>query len=473
MPLWNPTLNRRDALRRTACGFGSLALTGLLAERGMAASNPLAAKTPQFPARAKRVIFIFMGGGPSHVDSFDYKPQLIRDHQKKIVYTGYRFDDRGKAVERTMMKPLWEFQRHGDSGRWVSSLFPEIAKHVDDLCFLHSLHTDGVAHGPATLVLHTGAMNTLRPSVGSWVSYGLGTENQSMPGFVSINPPLRMGGPRNYGTAFLPAAYQGTGIGHAERSAKEAQFRFIKNQRLSSEAQSRQFDLLQQLNRAQLEASEEKDAMEATINSFELAFRMQREAPDVVDIEQESEATKALYGIGEAATDEFGRQCLLARKMAESGVRYVQINYADNTNNPKWDQHSNLPAHAKHAKATDRPVAGLLKDLKARGLLEDTLVWWGAEFGRMPFSQNNDGRDHNPNGFTMWLAGGGVKPGFAYGATDEYGFRAIENKIHMHDMHATLLHLLGIDHERLTYRHAGRDFRLTDVYGHVVHDIMA
>jgi len=242
---------------------------------------------------------------------------------------------------------------------------------------------------------------------------------------------------------------------------------------VSASAQSRQFDLLQQLNRAQLDVSDEKDALEATINSFELAFRMQREAPDVVDIENESEATKALYGIGEAATDEFGRQCLLARKMAESGVRYVQINYADNTNNPKWDQHSNLPAHAKHAKATDRPVAGLLKDLKARGLLEDTLVWWGAEFGRMPFSQNGDGRDHNPNGFTMWLAGGGVKPGFAYGATDEYGFRAIENKIHMHDMHATLLHLLGIDHERLTYRHAGRDFRLTDVYGRVVHDIMA
>ncbi len=474
-PPSHPMLTRREMLRRSACGFGSLALAGLcrdaLGSTG-ATANPLAPKATHFAPRAKRVIFIFMQGGPSHVDSFDYKPQLEKYHAKEVDILGYRFNDFRQMTKRKMMKPLWSFERYGQCGQPVSSLFPETAKHVDDLCFLHGMHTEGIAHGPATLFLHTGSVNLVRPSVGSWVSYGLGSENEDMPAFVTLMPTERMGGPQNYGSAFLPAVHQGTAIGKAEQPIDQARIAHIRNAHLSKTEQQRQFQLLQSLNRSQAAATPGEDAIEASINAFELAYRMQIEAPGLTDITQESAATKALYGIGESHTDAFGQQCLMARRLAESGVRYIQVNYSDNHGgNPRWDQHSNMPKHEQHARAVDKPVAGLLQDLKTRGLLEDTLVWWGGEFGRTPFSQNGDGRDHNPHGFTVWLAGGGVKPGITYGATDEWGYMAVQDKLHMHDLHATVLHLLGLDHEQLTYQYAGRDFRLTDVYGKVAHDI--
>ena len=469
------TISRREMLKQSACGFGSIALAGLCRDSLVAgSSNPLAAKPAHLPAKAKRVIFIFMQGGPSHVDSFDYKPKLLANHLNEVDVLGYRFDDFRKMTKRTMMKPLWDFNRYGQSGRAVSDLFPETAKHADDLCFLHGMHTEGIAHGPATLFLHTGSVNQVRPSVGSWVSYGLGSENENMPAFVSLMPTERMGGPQNYGNAFLPAIHQGTAIGKAEQAIDDVRIANISNAIMSEQTQRKQFNLMQQLNRAQAKTSPNEDDVEATINAFELAYRMQLNAPGLSDISTESDATKKIYGIGEKDTDSFGRQCLMARRMAESGVRYIQVNYSDNHGgNPRWDQHSNMPKHAQHAKAVDKPVAGLLQDLKSRGLLEDTLVWWGGEFGRTPFSQNNDGRDHNPHGFTVWLAGAGVKPGIAHGATDEWGYMAVQDKVHMHDLHATVLHLLGLNHEQLTYRFAGRDFRLTDVYGKVVKEILS
>jgi hypothetical protein len=475
--IWQSLQSRRALLKRAACGFGSLALAGINQQAKAGTSplvNPLAASQSHIPQRAKRIIFLFMQGGPSHVDSFDYKSHLEASHMKEVDILGYRFDSFRKATKRVMMKSLWEFRKYGQTGKPVSSLFPETAKHVDDLCFIHSMHTEGVAHGPSTLFLHTGSVNSVRPSVGSWVSYGLGSENANMPSFVTICPTARMGGPQNYGNAFLPAIHQGTPIGKADQPVKEAGIKDIINPRLSHSEQLQRFELLQKLNETQLAQSPSSDAMNANLNAFELAYRMQMTAPELMDLSAESEATQKLYGIGEKATDNYGRQCLLARKMAESGVRYIQVNYSDNDGgNPKWDQHSNLPRHEQHARAVDKPISGLLTDLKSRGLLEDTLVWWGGEFGRTPFSQNNNGRDHNPFGFTVWMAGGGVKSGFSYGATDEYGYQAVENKVHMHDLHATVLHLMGLNHEHLTFRHAGRDYRLTDVYGNVVKEIIA
>ncbi len=468
------TLTRRQMLERISCGFGSLAFTGLAAQEAAAVSNPLAPCSGLHRARAKRVIFIFMQGGPSQVDSFDYKPDLAKSHGKDYDFVGVRFGTFGEKSKRKLMKPLWEFQQYGESGRWVSELFPEIAQHVDDLCFIHSMHTEGVAHGPSTLFLHTGATNLVRPSMGSWVSYGLGTENANVPGFITLNPADSKGGPRNYSNAFLPPVHQGTAIGSAGQPTFDARFRNITNPEWDAATHAKQFAFLQEMNRAQLARHHAAaEDLEAVIESYELAWRMQMNAPEITDLSGESEATRKLYGIGEKPTDDFGRQCLLARRMAEAGVRFIQVNYSDESTNPRWDQHSNMPKHMEHARATDKPVAGLLADLKARGLLEDTLVWWGGEFGRTPFSQNNNGRDHNPRGFTVWLAGGGVKPGLAYGATDELGDTAIENRVHMHDLHATILHALGLDHEKLTYRFAGRDFRLTDVHGHVVHDLFA
>ena len=468
--------SRRQLLKSTACGFGSLALSGLLGDMAIAAgtarNNPLAPKLPMFRPRAKRVIFLFMAGGPSHVDSFDYKPELIKRDGQSIDFTGVRFGTFGKKSQRNLMKPLWEFKRFGQTGQWVSNLFPHMARHVDDLCFIHSMHTEGVAHGPSTLFLHTGATNLVRPSMGSWVTYGLGTENENLPGFVTIMPSASKGGPRNYSNAFLPAVYQGTAIGRAGLPAKDATVRNITNGFLTESSRLKQFELLQALNRAQL-GDESDDALEAAIDSFELANRMQMNAPDILDLSRESQSTLEMYGVGEKATDDYGRQCLLARRLAEQGVRFIQVNYSDESANPRWDQHSNMPKHMDHARATDKPVAGLLEDLKRRGMLEDTLVWWGSEFGRTPFSQGKDGRDHNPRGFTVWLAGGGVKPGYSHGMTDEIGDTAIADKVHMHDLHATILHLLGMDHERLTYRYAGRDFRLTDVAGTVVRDLFA
>jgi hypothetical protein len=436
----------------------------------------LAAQAPHHAPRAKRVIFIFMQGGPSHVDTFDYKPRLATDDGKKLDFHNAR--SMKVVAERVLASP-WKFRQHGQCGRWVSELFPHVARHVDDLCFIRSVHTKGVAHGPATLFLHTGATNFVRPSVGSWVNYGLGTENQNLPGFVTIQPSNANGGPRNFSNAFLPTIYQGTALGRAGLPVVQASFRHAHNGSLSLGEQREQLNFLQALNAEQVrhrqagDPTRRDDELSAVVESFELAFRMQAEAPRVLDTSDETKETLRLYGIGDKATDEFGRQCLLARRFAEAGVRYIQISYADNGTNPRWDQHSNLKDHEKHALATDQPVAGLLEDLKARGLLDDTLVWWGGEFGRTPFAQGRDGRDHNPTGFTIWLAGGGVKPGIAFGETDDHGLNAAVDKVHMHDVHATALHLLGIDHEQLTYRHAGRNFRLTDVHGRVVREIFA
>jgi hypothetical protein len=376
-----------------------------------------------------------------------------------------------KGTNQRVMKPLWKFSQYGKSGKWATDLFPEIDKHVDDLTFIHSLHTEGVAHGPATLFLHCGSTNFVRPSFGSWLMYGLGTENQNLPGFVSLAPSTGNGGPRNYGGAFLPTVYQGTAIGKAGGPTGEG----IRNlsSTLSKGDQQARFELLRDLHAQQLKRTPGEEELEAVAESYELAWRMQANAPDALDLKRESKETLAAYGIGEKATDSYGRQCLTARRLCEAGVRFVQVNYGDNTANPSWDQHSNMPKHADHAKAVDKPIAALLADLKQRGLLDDTIVWWGGEFGRTPYAQQNGtGRDHNPGGFTVWVAGGGFKPGLSYGATDEFGAAAVQDKVHMHDLHATLLHQLGLDHEKLTYRYAGRDFRLTDVHGRVVKEVL-
>ena len=477
MNLSDPSLfNRRRALKSLACGFGYLAFAGLAAQAAGGVANPLRARLPHHTPRAKRVIFLFMQGGPSHLDTFDYKPSLEQHDGKKLPFDDARTiaNTGSRGTDQRVMKSPWTFAQHGQSGRWVSTLFPEMARHVDDLCFIRSMHTEGVAHGPATLFLHCGSTNFVRPSMGAWVNYGLGSENENLPGFMTLAPSLGNGGPRNFGNAFLPAVYQGTAIGTAGQAAKEIGIRHLGNSLLSHAAQRRQFDLVQAINAEQMKTGHGDSEMEAVIHSYELAWRMQNNAPGVLDLAKESAATLSLYGIGDKVTDDFGRQCLMARRLCEEGVRFVQVTYGDNTANPRWDQHSDLPQHAVHARAVDKPVAGLLADLKQRGLLEDTLVWWGGEFGRTPYAEKNGtGRDHNPGGFTVWLAGGGVKPGFVFGETDEFGHKAVMDKVHMHDLHATVLHQLGLDHEQLTYRFDGRDFRLTDVHGHVVKAIIA
>ena len=474
----NPISSRRNLLRSTACGFGSMAWAAMLgqASDGAEASDrPLSLKPAHFPAMAKRVIFLFMSGGPSQVDSFDPKPILSRQNGRMMHFNDPRSVAKtGQGAAQRLMNSPWKFKQYGESGLPVSELFPHMGGVVDDLCVIRSMATEGVAHGPATLFLHTGSTNFIRPSMGSWVTYGLGTENQNMPGFVSLSPALGNGGPRNYSNAFLPTAYQGTAIGRSGIPAKDSRIRNLGDGSRNSDEQLAQFEMLRKLNAAQASGTRSDSEWDAVLASYELGWRMQTAAPSVLDLSGESSATQKLYGIGQEPTDNYGRLCLMARRLVESGVRYVQVNYADNTNNPSWDQHSNLPKHADHARAVDQPVAGLIRDLKARGLLEDTIVWWGGEFGRTPYAQDNGtGRDHNPEGFTVWLAGGGFKSGVAYGATDEYGFQAVENRVHMHDLHATILHQLGINHMQLTYRHAGRDFRLTDVHGEVVHGLFA
>ncbi|MFT5497249.1 MAG: hypothetical protein ACI9TH_002655 [Kiritimatiellia bacterium] len=468
-------ITRRSALQQAACGFGSLALAGMCADTVQAA-NPLAVRNTHHRPRAKRIIFLFMQGGPSHVDTFDHKPMLYKNDGKKMPFDDARtIAKTGKhATSERVMKPMWEFKQYGESGRRVSELFRETAKHSDDLTFIHSMHTEGVAHGPATLFLHCGSTSFVRPSFGSWATYGLGSENNNLPGFISLGPSSGSGGSRNYGSAFLPAAHQGTAIGSEGKLDPGATIRNLSNAHLSVNEQRRQLDFLHTLNAKQMKPGSRDPDLEAVINSYELAWRMQNNAPDVLDLRRESPNTMAMYGIGEKATDDFGRQCLMARRLCENGVRFVQVSYGGTGGASNWDQHSNLSEHANHAKAVDKPIAGLLQDLKQRGLLEDTIVWCSGEFGRTPYAQKNGtGRDHNADGFTTWLAGDCLKSGLAYGSTDEFGHKAVEDKVHMHDLHATLLHLLGLDHERLTYRYAGRDFRLTDVHGSVVRGIMA
>lgn len=460
-----PTITRRRLLATAGCGFGSLALAGLTARGGLAAPAP----GLHLPARARRVIFLFMAGGVSQVDSFDWKPRLMQDDGRMLDFADDRAIARGgTGATRRVMKPLWPFRQRGQSGLWASDLLPEIARHMDDLCVIRSMQTEGVAHGPATLFLHTGAANFLRPSMGSWLLYGLGTENDDLPGFVSIGPSLANGGPRNYGSGFLPAVHQGTALGRPGVPAAELAFRNVVPSR-DRDAARRQFELQRAFNAAQLAERPGEQELEAVVQSYELAWRMQAASPDVIDIARESPATLDRYGVGRAPTDDFGRKCLMARQLSEAGVRFVQVNYSNTSaSNPAWDQHSDMPKHADHAAAVDRPVAALLDDLKERGLLDDTIVWWGGEFGRTPYAENNGtGRDHNPGGFTVWLAGGGFRAGHVHGATDEYGHQAVVDRVHMHDLHATLLAALGLDHTRLTFRHAGRDYRLTDVAGRV------
>ncbi len=470
----HPIPSRRDMLRQSAVGFGSLALASLLAEdeaRAQPNRDPLAPRDSHHPARAKRVIFLFMKGGPSHVDTFEYKPLLQRDHGQPYPFERPRVTF---ARTGTLLGSPWRFRRHGASGSWVSTLFPNVARCVDDLCFVHSLHGTNAAHGGAVLKLHTGSDNFVRPSIGSWVTYGLGSENRNLPGFVTICPTLAHGGVNNWGAAFLPAAYQGTPLGNASIPADQARVRYIRNDRLPPEVQRLQLDRLLKMNREHQAGAGAEASLEARINSFELAFRMQREMPEVEDIASESRATQNLYGLNDPITANFGRQCLMARRFAERGVRFIQVSHSDSL--VQWDQHGNLrQGHEAKAREVDLPIAGLLTDLKTRGLLDDTLVWWGGEFGRTPTVEGggNDGRDHNPEGFTHWLAGGGVKPGTHHGATDDYGWHAEQDRVHMHDFHATILHLLGLDHERLTYRYGGRDFRLTDVHGNVVDALLA
>jgi len=467
-------VSRREWLTGTACGFGALALADLAhaqtpGTNAPGSGNPLAPRRPHHAPKAKRVIFLFMQGGVSHVDSYDYKPKLVADDGRQVSFDDARViaNTGVRGTSRRVMKPLWEFQQRGQSGLWASELFPHVARHMDELCVMKSLCTEGVAHGPATLFLHCGSTNFIRPSMGSWVLYGLGSENANLPGFMSIAPSAGNGGPRNYGTAFLPAIYQGTALGRAGGTAAEATIRNLTG------ATRPPIELLRELHAEQLRRTPGDAELEAVAASYELAWRMQQNAPDVLDLSKETAETLALYGINDRPTDTFGRQCLMARRLCESGVRYIQVTYGDNSANPAWDQHSNMPKHADHAKACDKPIAGLLEDLKRRGLLEDTIVWWGGEFGRTPFAQDNGtGRDHNPAGFTVWLAGGGFKKGTAFGATDEYGSQAVENKVHMHDLHATILHQLGLDHEKLTFRYSGRNFRLTDVHGRVVREVL-
>jgi len=468
-------MSRREMLRSSAVGFGYLALSALLAGESnadaklVAAIDPLQPRLPQAAARAKRVIFLFMKGGPSQVDTFDYKPLLQRDHGKPLPFEKPRVQF---AKTGNLLKSPWQFKKYRQSGIEVSELFPHVAHRVDDICFINSVHGTNAAHGGAVLKLHTGSDTFVRPSLGSWITYGLGTENRNLPGFVTICPTLAHGGVNNWGSAFLPAPYGGTPIGNASIPADQAIVRYVKNRRTSPDRQRSQLDLLAQLNREHLQETGPNLALEGRINSFELAFRMQTAMPELQDISKESSATLKLYGIDDKVTENFGRQCLMARRFAESGVRFVQVTHSDPY--VQWDQHSDLKkGHEKNALEVDRPIAGLLTDLKARGLLDDTLVVWGGEFGRTPTAQGDNGRDHNPEGFTMWLAGGGVRGGIRYGATDDYGYYAAKDKVHIHDLHATILHILGLDHEKLTYRYAGRDFRLTDVHGHIVTEILA
>ena len=429
-----------------------------------AQGNGLAIQQPHFPARAKRVIFLFMHGGPSHVDLFDYKPQLQKDDGKELPFAAA---PNISAVPKLMKSP-WRFSQHGESGLWISELLPHLSKHADDLCVIRSMHSRGQSHGQAVCMLHTGSDNFVRPSVGAWVSYGLGTENSNLPAFVSISPPSGHGGPRNYGTAFLPASHQATTIGKSGKLG-DAKIENMDGGSSQSGAQRRQLDLLESLNRQHLNRAVAAPSIEGAIESFELAFRMQQAAPAVLNIGDEPKSIQDMYGVGDKATDNFAKQCILARRMAEAGVRYIQVSTGN-----VWDQHGGLyDGHTKNCLAVDQPISALLADLKQRGMLEDTLVVWGGEFGRTPIVQGSNGRDHNPQGFCMWMAGGGVRAGSAYGNTDEYGYYSVENRVHMHDLHATMLHLLGINHLNLTYRYAGRDFRLTDVYGDVVHDVIA
>jgi len=459
------TTSRRAFLRGAGGGFGMLALASVLnGEGGLAAENPFAPKVTHFPGKAKRVIFLFMSGGPSHVDLFDPKPDLVKLAGQPIPESFGAFKTRRAVAKNKLLPPCRPFRARGKCGMEISDFLPNIAELADELCLFRGCYGDSVTHPESVYLMNTGTILMGKPSLGAWAAYGLGTENENMPAFVVMPDPAGWvkGGAPAWGNGFLPAAYQGTIL----RGGKTPILNLNTPEGVSADQQLATVNLINRLNRESLPAGEENSDLSARISAYELAFRMQSHAPEVVDISKETDATRKLYGLDDAVTSEFGLRCLLARRMAERGVRFIQL-YCGDTNG--WDGHSDVEGnHAKLCAQSDLPVAGLLKDLKSRGLLDSTLVIWGGEFGRMPMSEGSNGRDHNPHGFSMWMAGGGVKGGQVIGATDAVGLRAAEEKTHVHDLHATILHLLGMDHTRLTFRHNGRNERLTDVAGEVV-----
>jgi hypothetical protein len=467
---------RRQFLRSAGGGFGLLALSALLAEDGLlaaegeaAAPNPLAPRPPHFPAKARQVIFLFMSGGPSHLDLFDPKPDLQRLHGQKLPASFGPVKTRRGVDKNKLLATRHAFQKHGRSGIEVSDWLPHLAGCVDDLCVLRGCHGDSVTHPESVYLMNTGSILMGRPSLGAWVSYGLGTENQNLPAFVVLPDAggWPKGGAPAWGNGFLPAAHQGTLV----RGGSSPVLHLQTPPGIADAQQRRTLDFINGMNRDHLREREADSELAARIAAYELAFRMQAHAPEVVDVARETEATRRLYGLDRPETAEFGLRCLLARRLVEHGVRFVQL-YCGDTNG--WDAHSDLEGnHGKLCAQSDRPIAGLLTDLKQRGLLDETLVIWGGEFGRTPMSEGSTGRDHNPHGFTMWLAGGGVRGGQVIGATDAVGLRAAEDKTHVHDVHATVLHLLGFSHRRLTYRHNGRNERLTDNDGQVIDKALA
>lgn len=463
-------LSRRELLSQVGGGFGLLALSDLLATEQPAradgtpdrATNPYAVRKPHHKPRAKRCIFLYMPGGPSHIDLFDPKPRVNRE-------TGQPLPFEKPKLERTktgnLLASPWRFTKQGQAGIEISELLPHTATHIDDLCVIRSMVADNINHSGAALQMCTGEQAFSRPSMGSWLVYGLGTENQNLPGFVVVSPAAVFQGAQLWSSSFLPSAYQGTLVRDLQNPIANLHDRLEDR-----DLQRTKLDLLGNINHLH-QRTHRDSQLEGRIASFELAFRMQREAPEAFDISKESPETRKLYGVDSPTTELFGKQCLLARRLVERGVRFVQL--FDAPVNNAWDHHSGLRENLpKRCAAVDQPIAALLTDLKARGLLEDTLVIWGGEFGRTPTAEGKDGREHHPFGFTMWMAGGGVRGGLVHGATDEFGWHAVQDKVHVHDLHATILHIMGFDHQKLTYRYGGRDYRLTDVYGNVVHSIL-
>ena len=461
-------LSRRAWLRHSSAGFGALALHGLL----HGAANPLTQRSPRLPAKAKRVIFLFMSGGPSQMDLFDPKP-LIQQKHGQSVSAPLPEKDKHESTEKLLaLGTDIPVRPRGQSGVTISDLLPHTAAIADELCLLRAVHADNNQHGPAALQFHTGAIAEARPSMGSWISYGLGTENQSLPGFLTIHPGIDT---RLYGSSFLPAAHQGTPVILPAKESDPA-IDFLTDSATDSATQRRRFDFIQRMNRRLLDHDAADARLEGMVHSLETAFRMQTATPELVDLSKETEATKKLYGIGGKTSDKNGRACLLARRLSEAGVRFVQVTMDG------WDHHGDIRGNLpKACAATDQPCAGLIHDLKSRGLLDETLVVWSGEFGRTPWSQDlsgtspieKHGREHQPDSFCSWMAGGGVKGGLMHGETDEFGYRTVAGKVHLHDLHATILHLLGLEHEQLTWRQLGRDYRLTDVFGEVVREIIA
>jgi hypothetical protein len=467
-------LSRREMLQRAANGFGAIALTALLGDKAYGAvarkgDSGLAPRAPHYAPRAKNVIFLYMDGGVSQVDSFDPKPRLRADHGKPFAMKmePTQFDNNGNTYGNP-----WDFRQYGQSGIPVSDLFPHTGGVVDDLCIIRSMVSNFSEHNAANYFLHTGHGLQGRPSMGAWATYGLGSENQDLPGFVVLNGGLiPSGGHDNFGSGFLPAAYQASYLRNADPALAN-----VVPEEIAPGQQRGKLNLMRQLDEIAIGRMGSDDQLEAAIANYELAFRMQAAVPDLTDIRGESDATRRLYGM-EAEypqTRAYGRQCLMARRLIERGVRFVEITCPPIDGVDRWDAHADLEKnHSLNARAVDQPIAGLITDLKSRGLLEETLVLWAGEFGRTPFSQGANGRDHNPFGFSIWMAGAGIKPGIIHGETDEYGYKAITNKVEVHDLHATILHLLGFDHTRLTFHYSGRDMRLTDVHGNIVHEILA